>query len=156
MNNLKTLLKKDISLVDGAISDGQAKNLLNTYQVVESFSHFYESHSHIFLVGKDICAVMAKHFPYFAFKTRDNSKVRHNIGDGSLSSLLNEMRREYKVSVYISAVTNFAESGLKPEHKRSQVTSPVAYLIDEVMIASLAQAQNSFIDTESDFSDLFN
>ncbi|WP_180190220.1 hypothetical protein [Acinetobacter sp. YH01009] len=156
MNNLKTLLKKDISLVHRAISDIQAKKLLNTYQVVESFSHFYESHSHIYLVGKDICAVMAKHFPYFAFKTRDNTKLRHTVGDGALSDILNSMRREYQIELYSNAVSKFISKVGTPEYKKSQSTSPVAYLIDDVMFTLEEPFIQLSPNTGSDFSDLFN
>lgn len=153
MNSLKVLLKKDISLVHGAISNTKAKSMLKTYQVLESFTHFYENHSHIFLVGKDICAVMAKHFPYFNLKTRDNTKVRyHSIGDGALSTLLNTLRREYRVNVYFTAAT-FAT---KPEYKKSQVSSPVSYLIDEVMSRSLPKAQDPLIHKKPSFLNLFD
>ena len=79
MNN-KTIAKKMINQVKSVITDPQAKSLLAAYHVEASFTHFYETHSHIYLVGKDITAVMAKHFPYFTFKTRDNKKTRHGIG----------------------------------------------------------------------------
>ncbi|MEC6003367.1 hypothetical protein [Acinetobacter pittii] len=98
MNN-KTIAKKMINQVKSVITDPQAKSLLAAYHVETSFTHFYETHSHIYLVGKDITAVMAKHFPYFTFKTRDNKKARHGIGDGSMSDCLNKLRRVYRLEI---------------------------------------------------------
>lgn len=156
MNNFKLLLKKDISLIHGAISDVKSKALLKSYQVAESFSHFYETHSHIYLVGNDICAIMAKHFPYFAFKTRDNKKTRHGIGDGSLSTILNSMRREYRVEIYSNAASEYVSNVGNPEYKKSQSTSPVAYLIEEVMFSLDKPFTQITPNTGSNFSDLFN
>ena len=53
MNN-KTIAKKMINQVKSVITDPQAKSLLAAYHVEASFTHFYETHSHIYLVGKDI------------------------------------------------------------------------------------------------------
>ena len=132
MTTSKTLLKKDIALVGSVITELQAKQLLITYQVVQSFSHFYETYSHIYLVGKDICAVMAKHFPSFTFKTRNNLKTRHGIGDEALSDLLNELRRGYRVEKHQDSISAYITSNGLPTYTKSTGTSPISHLIDSV------------------------
>lgn len=154
MNNFKLLLKKDISLVHGAISDVKSKALLKSYQVAESFSHFYETHSHIYLVGADICAIMAKHFPYFTFKTRDNKKTRHGIGDGSMSDCLKKLRRVYRMEVKKPISTKFIIEVGAPIFMKSQSVSPVAYLIDEVVQQDMVPIVET--DVQNKFHDLFN
>ncbi len=144
MNN-KTIAKKMINQVKSVITDPQAKSLLAAYHVETSFTHFYETHSHIYLVGKDITAVMAKHFPYFTFKTRDNKKARHGIGDGSMSD-----RLEIKKPISEKFI---AEAGA-PTFTKSQSLSPVAYLIDEVVQQETAPIARS--DVQNSFQDLFN
>lgn len=153
MNN-KTIAKKMINQVKSVITDPQAKSLLAAYHVEASFTHFYETHSHIYLVGKDITAVMAKHFPYFTFKTRDNKKTRHGIGDGSMSDCLNKLRRVYRLEIKKPISEKFIAEVGAPTFTKSQSNSPVAYLIDEVVQQETAPIARS--DVQNSFQDLFN
>lgn len=149
MKTKQTLLKKEIHLVGGAVTNPAAQSYLKTYQVLESFTHFYESHSHVYLIGKDICAVMAKHFPFFAFKTRDTKKTRHGIGDGAFSTLLNTMRKNHRAVKYLSIAGEYTQNVGAPKFTAAVVKGPMAHIIDEVMCVNTPQPV-------SGFSDLFN
>lgn len=150
--------KKPIKLLPVAVNHSAAKHNIEKYFVMSSFSHFYESHSHVFLVGHDICAVMAKHFNDVVLYNRDSKPTVHSVGQGSMAKRLQEFKKEaQKRNVPSSIMKSIIDSVMAAEDPEIK---PVAAPVKPATVpaAKSLQRKNQQVDDQvlfEDFQDLY-
>lgn len=153
--------KQPIKLLPTAVKNAAAKHNIQKHYVMCSFSHFYESHSHVFLVGQDICAVMAKHFNDFVFYNRDSKPTVHSVGQGSMAKRLQEFKLDaLKRNAPSGLMKSIIDSVMSSEQLNSILTAGVAPEVKPVVAPScdaLQRVNNQVINPVNfdDFSDLY-
>lgn len=153
--------KQPIKFLPSAVKNAEAKHNIQKHYVMCSFSHFYESHSHVFLVGQDICAVMAKHFNDFVFYNRDSKPTAHSVGQGSMAKRLQECKLDtLKRNAPSGIMKTIIDSVMSAEQPKSNLIAGVVPKIKPVATPSgdaLLRVNNQVINQVffDDFSDLY-